>query len=104
METRRCETCGKGVVGLPWETRCWSCREEERRKTLTQLVLSGECITPSDDTYAVCPWCGGMREPDCDEEWGYSEGFRNMECEDCGKGFTVATSVSYYYETQRKEG
>ena len=64
----------------------------------------GEIPDTGDDTLCICPWCGysfgWLGYEDCPEM--NEEGEFDMTCEECGKEYTLTTSVSFYYETERK--
>lgn len=63
----------------------------------------GEIPDTADDTLCICPWCGYsfgyLGYADCPEM--NEEGEHNMTCEECGKNYTLTTSVSFFYETER---
>ncbi len=49
----------------------------------------------------ICPYCGA--EHDTDEAFFFDEDFNEFECYECGKKFHVKTTVTYSWETAKKE-
>lgn len=60
--------------------------------------------TWSDD-YVICPYCGEAYEPVYDPERSeyWNDGIYDIECDECGKTFELDTTVTYSWETARKE-
>ena len=64
----------------------------------------GEIPDTGNNALCICPWCGYsfgyLGYADCPEM--NEEGEEDMGCEEGGKEFTLITTVSFYYETERK--
>lgn len=64
----------------------------------------GEIPDTGNDTLCICPWCGYsfgfLGYEDCPEM--NEEGDYDMECEECGREFTLETTISFFYDTKRK--
>lgn len=96
---KMCKTCGKITELLSWEDECYSCKLAKHAEEVKQAVLNGEDTDCEREIY--CPWCGvTIDDPEMRE--AYEDGTHVIECDECGKEFTLETSVSYSYSTSRK--
>ena len=109
IEERKCERCGKNKLMLSWDTLCWECQqyvELENIKTKIQEVKDNKKVDTGSSDYIICPYCGEAFNA-CDMRVDYDEtyidGEHLLECPDCGEEFVLNTSVTYYYETYKKD-
>ena len=105
MSDKICPICGKNKITFPWEDMCYSCQREQHEREIKEQIQSGHETETSYEDEIYCPWCGKKLyfEPCYDYELLYAAGDHEAECPECGKPFTVDTSVSYSYSTRRLE-
>ena len=105
---RKCCKCGKIFFGFSWDTntKCYNCLKLENLEAIQMAIKDGdEDVDTYSSDYVICPYCGHAMEPDLGyADWPeiYEDGSHDTECPECGKTFTLSTSVSYSWETERK--
>lgn len=103
-----CARCGKEKeITFSWETKCWKCQKEEALEEVQEAIKEGEeDVDTGSSDYVICPYCGEAIET-CygyeDFPELYEEGDNEIECPECEKTFIMNTSISYYYETRKKD-
>lgn len=102
MAEKICKRCGKPFKAYMYETMCYKCQCEKNLEDIKEGILSGETTSTDCEDEVICPWCGEAIEGDCETGEFYEEGTHVMECPECGKEFTLSTSVSYSYSTERE--
>lgn len=110
MEIKKCERCGKDIMMLPWENICWDCQSQIELENIQNAINEAEDdeeIDTCSRDYVICPYCGNALET-CvgyeDFPELYEDGEHTITCSECGKDFVLETSISYFYETHKKEG
>lgn len=98
-----CSTCGKEKYIFSWESECSRCSTERYHKEMKRQILAGERNSTDTESEIYCPYCGEIHEID-DEYDLYDDGWHETYCGSCDKAFTVVTSVSHYFDTERIEG
>ena len=101
-EKKICQRCGKSFDSYFGETLCWSCNKAKNLEDVQESILSGEETSTDCENDVICPWCGEVIEPDCESSEFYEDGTHVMRCPECDKEFTLSTSVSYSYSTERE--
>ena len=101
MTLKSCERCGKTIKSYCYETMCYKCSKEKNLEGIKESILSGEKLSTYGEDEVICPWCGEVLEVDCETDELYVDGQHVMRCYDCNKEFTLSTSVSYSYSTER---
>lgn len=102
----KCEVCGKPIDVLSWDRKiCYSCRKAEYAAEIKRQITSGEKTEVDCESEIYCPYCGEEieLEPCDDSDILYCDGEHEVECPLCEKVFIVNTSVSYSYDTSRKD-
>lgn len=102
MTVKACERCGKTFNSYFYETMCYKCRVEKNREDVRESLLSGEATRTDCESDVICPWCGEVIEEDCEMNEFYEDGTHVFDCPYCEKEFTLSTSVSYTYSTDRE--
>ncbi len=104
-----CERCGKEANLLSWETKCYKCMKIEALEAVQEAIRTaepGEEIDTYSSDYVICPYCGEATDA---SDWGsydyeiYEDGDHECECGECGNTFVLTTSISYSWETSKKE-
>lgn len=102
-----CERCGKPKRMMSWERACYQCLKEKNLEQTQRTVREAgpdERVDTWSDDYVICPYCGEALRTDFGYEDFpeiYEEGSHSLECPACGKNFTLNTSVSYSWETEK---
>ena len=102
MTIKPCERCGKAFNSYFYETMCYKCQTEKNLEDVKENILSGEATSTDCESDVICPWCGEAIEGDCDTGEFYEDGTHVFDCPYCDKEFTLSTSVSYTYSTNRE--
>ena len=101
-EDKICSRCGKPFRAYMYETMCFRCSKEKNLEDIKSSILSGEADSTDCEYDVICPWCGEVLEADCESSEFYEDGTHVMQCWHCDKEFTLSTSVSYSYSTERE--
>ncbi len=104
-----CERCGKIKPIVSWEKYCYPCQKEIELERIQKEIAESEDeeVDTGSSDYVICPYCGeGLETCYGYEDFPeiYEEGEHTITCPECDKDFVLETSVSYYYETHKKEG
>lgn len=102
MKEINCEICGKPFKSYCYETRCYKCNIEKYNTDIKEGIQSGEETSTYGESEVFCPWCGEMLEGDCETSEFYEDGTHVFQCYECEKEFTLSTSVSFSYSTERE--
>lgn len=102
MAEKICERCGKPFNAYLYETMCYKCCVEKNLEDVKESILSGETTSTDCEDEVICPWCGEVIEGDCETREFYEDGTHVFTCPECEKEFTLETSVSYSYSTERE--
>jgi hypothetical protein len=102
MTIKSCERCGKTFNSYLYETMCYKCQKEKNLEDVKKSIVSGEKTSTYGEDDVICPWCGESIEADCESSEFYEDGDHVLQCPYCDKEFTLSTSVSYTYSTERE--
>ena len=102
MTEKICVRCGKIFKSYFYETMCYKCQTEKNLEDIKESILSGEATSTNCESDVICPWCGEVIEGDCETSEFYEDGTHVFSCPECDKEFTLSTSVSYAYSTERE--
>lgn len=82
---------------------CFACMLEERKRKLTEDILSGEVESTDGEEDIVCPWCGLEYDPfEVDENYSFiDEGEYKKHCYECGHDFIYQAEVNIRFSTRR---
>lgn len=106
-EVKICERCGKQKRMMSWERICFQCMKAEELERVQERVRAAEPDETPDtwsSDYVICPYCGEAMDTNVGYEDFpeiYEDGDHQVECPECGKVFTLETSVSYTWETRK---
>lgn len=100
--TKPCERCGKNFNAYLYATMCYKCQAEKNLEDVKKSILSGEATSTDCENDVICPWCGEVIEGDCETSEFYEDGEHVFACPYCDEEFTLSTSVSYTYSTERE--
>lgn len=101
MTKKMCISCGRAFDAFWHETMCYKCHVELYRNDIKNQILTGEHSSTECEENVFCPWCAEMIEGGCEDHEFYEDGTHIYRCPECNKEFTLETSVSYSYSTQR---
>ena len=112
MERAICKRCGKERY-IYKNQMCCKCNEELQQEKIKkdfddfyEQAEDGEEFDTWSSDFVICPYCGYAIPTDFGYEDFpeiYEDGDHDLECPECEKTFVLETSVSYSWETTRKE-
>ena len=106
-EVRICERCGKPSRMMSWDRICFQCKKDEALERAQESVRTADPEEEPDtwsSDYVICPYCGEAMDTDVGYEDFpeiYEDGTHEVECPECGRVFTLETSISYTWETKK---
>jgi hypothetical protein len=106
MSGKICERCGKRLTTFSWERLCYPCQKENARDQIVSAIKAGEeKVDTGSSDYVICPYCVYAMDT-CygyeDLPELYEEGDHVITCPECDQDFILNTSISYYYETEKR--
>ena len=109
-----CKRCGKERWVWDADGICSTCHQEIKQEKIQKDfddfykdAEEGETFDTWSDEFVICPYCGYAIPTDLGYEDFpelYEDGGHDIDCPECEKSFVLETSVSYSWETKKKEG